>query len=77
LEVIARESIENKTDMTFNRMDSDLNKLEEYTNYAYTPVIMMFKADYKQKAYLYRSNTIMKGQLKDFFYVTKAFDIMP
>lgn len=28
-------------------MDSDLNKLDCFTNFSYTPVIMMFKGDYK------------------------------
>lgn len=76
VEQIAKDSIANDAGITFSRMDSDLNKLSCHDNFAYTPVIMLFKEGHKQKAYQYRSPTIIKGQLRDFFYITSAFSMI-
>lgn len=57
-------------------MNSDKNKLKEHVNFSYTPVMMMFKKEYKDKAYKYCSNTIYDQEVFNFFEVTRTFSLL-
>ncbi len=63
------------SDLQFNRLNSDNNKLASHVNFGYTPVMMHFKAG-QEKGYRYLSSSIYDRQVQSFFEVTKAFQVM-
>ena len=57
-------------------MNSDKNKLKEHENFSYTPVMMMFKKENKNKAYKYNSTTIYDTEVFNFFDITRSFTLI-
>jgi len=70
-EELALENLRNpRSDVQFNRMNSDLNQLSSFPNYHYTPIFMVIRKEDKTHPFLYKSPFFRPELLKNFIDIT-------
>lgn len=63
-------------ELKFNRINNSLNSLPGTRNFAYTPVLALYKRGTKLVPYLFKSNIFAPQLLRDFFTVTRDSRVM-